>query len=83
MDVSKLIEKAGGPVELGGMLGVSRTTVLGWRKENTIPGNRVAQISAVLNIPPDELLPIVQAPRTAKCLPQELASPAASEAGNA
>lgn len=60
MDVQALIAKAGGTVALAGMLGVARTTVLDWRRTGLIPGNRIGQISAALDIPVDDLLPLVQ-----------------------
>lgn len=62
--VDALIERAGGPAKLGQMLGVARTTVLDWRRTKTIPGNRVPQISAVFGISADDLLGIVQRPRS-------------------
>lgn len=64
MNVSTLIDRAGGVVELAQRLSVARTTVLDWRRTGMIPGNRVAQISAAFSIPADDLLPIVQPPRT-------------------
>lgn len=62
--VEYVIAKGGGTVALSKLLGVARTTVLDWKRTNTIPGSRVAQISAALGIPADRLLTIVQGPRS-------------------
>jgi DNA-binding Xre family transcriptional regulator len=66
MDVQSLIEKAGGTVELANLLGVARTTVLDWKRDGLIPGSRLVQICAVLDVSPKELFPIVQPPRQSK-----------------
>jgi hypothetical protein len=67
ISVQDLIEMAGGSAHLlGQRLGVARTTVLDWRRLNAIPGSRIAQVSAEFSIPPADLLPLVQGPRTAK-----------------
>ena len=63
MDVQTIIEKAGGTAKLATRLKVARTTVLDWRRLGFIPGNRVAQISAELEIEPEALLPLVQPPK--------------------
>jgi hypothetical protein len=63
MDVQTLIEKAGGAAQLAARLNVARTTVLDWRRLGSIPGNRVSQISAELQMPADELLSLVQPPK--------------------
>jgi len=62
--VQSLILRAGGAVALSKRLGVARTTVLDWRRTGLIPGSRVAQIAVAFNIPADQLLPIVQGPRS-------------------
>lgn len=62
--VADLIETAGGPAKLGALLGVARTTVCGWQASGTIPGLRAAQIAIVLGIPADDLLPLIQGPRS-------------------
>jgi hypothetical protein len=62
MDIQTLFDKAGGATRLGLLIGVARTTVIGW-KQTGIPGNRVVQIGSALNIPSDELLKLVQPPR--------------------
>ena len=66
MDVQTLIDKAGSVVDLATRLSVARTTVLDWKRTNNIPGNRVAQISEELDIPADQLLPLVQPPKPAR-----------------
>lgn len=69
VDVAALIERAGGTVALSKRLGVARTTVLDWKRANTIPGSRVAQIAAEFGISADDLLPIVQGPRATSPIP--------------
>jgi hypothetical protein len=64
--VQALIDKAGGVVPLGKRLGVARTTVLDWKKNNLIPGSRIVQISQALDVPACDLLPIVQGPRSSR-----------------
>lgn len=56
MDVQTLIDMAGGAPELGTRLGVSRTTILGWKKSGNIPANRVAQISTAMGVPLSEVV---------------------------
>lgn len=63
MNVITLIERAGGVPQLAARLGISRPTVLGWRAAGFVPGSRIAQISAELDIEPGELLELVQRPR--------------------
>lgn len=60
MDVQTLIESAGGVLRLASIAGVARTTVLDWRKTEFIPGSRIAAISAALELPPEDLLALVQ-----------------------
>lgn len=59
MDVLSLISRAGGVVLLAQRLGVSRTTVLGWRKNGVVPGHRLGQIAAEFHIAPSKLLHLV------------------------
>ena len=63
MDVQTLIDQAGGAVELARRLGIARTTVLDWKRTGTIPGNRVAQIAKEMELPADDVLPLVAAPK--------------------
>jgi DNA-binding transcriptional regulator YdaS (Cro superfamily) len=66
MDIQTLIDKAGGTQKLADLLGVSRPTVLDWKRAGFIPGNRVAQISAALSIPVVVLIALVAAPVSRK-----------------
>jgi hypothetical protein len=66
ISVDDLIDMAGGIVPLSLRLGVARTTIHDWKRLGVVPGTRIAQISREMAVPPDRLLPIVQAPRTAK-----------------
>jgi hypothetical protein len=59
MDVLGLISRAGGVVLLAQRLGVSRTTVLGWRKSGVIPGHRLGQIAVEFHIAPGRLIKLV------------------------
>jgi hypothetical protein len=61
--IGQIIEKAGGAAKLAARLNVARTTVLDWKRLGSIPGNRVLQISAELQMPADELLSLVQPPK--------------------
>lgn len=63
MDVQTLIEAAGGLPELMAKLGVARTTVLDWKRTGNIPANRVAQISATLNLPLSEVVKLAPTPK--------------------
>jgi hypothetical protein len=73
MDIQALIEKAGGVPALGKRLGVARTTVLDWKRDGKIPGNRVAQIAAELKVDAGELLPLVRPAKAAAPEPAEAA----------
>lgn len=44
MDINKLINKVGSQTELAKLLGVKRTTVWLWKKNNEIPQSRIWQI---------------------------------------
>jgi hypothetical protein len=77
ISVQSLIALAGGPTALGRRLGCARTTVLDWRKANTIPGSRLAQISIEMGIPPGELLHLAQLPRRPPVVPRRRSSCAA------
>lgn len=70
MDVLKLIEIAGGHRKLAGLLGVSRTTVLGWRASGSIPAERAVQICRELGFDPHKVLPLVSATKPAKRPPR-------------
>ncbi len=65
MDVDFLIEKAGGRPQLQALLGVARTTILDWEKLGRIPANRVAQISAALDLPVKDVIALASPPRRA------------------
>ena len=65
MNVLQLIEIAGGPRKLAGLLGVSRTTVLGWRAAGSIPAERAVQICRELGFDPHKVLPLVLDPKPA------------------
>ena len=64
LTVAALIEQAGGVVQLARALGVSRTTVIGWRTAGAVPGSRIPQIAATFGIPADQLLSLIQGPRS-------------------
>ncbi len=66
MDVQTLIDAGGGVTKLAAKLGVSHSTVLDWKRGKTIPGNRVKQLSAVLDLPLDELVDLANLPRRKK-----------------
>jgi hypothetical protein len=66
LTVQGLIDSVGGAGKLAERLDCARTTVLDWRRTNTIPGSRIAQISGALGIPPALLLPLAQPPRRSR-----------------
>lgn len=59
MDVHTLIEKAGGAEKLAAIAGVSRQRVQDWKRDNTIPGNRVPAICDGLNIDANGLVHLI------------------------
>jgi hypothetical protein len=63
LTVQCLIDRAGGTIPLAERLACARTTILGWRRTNSIPGSRIAQISGKLGIPSARLLHLAQPPR--------------------
>ena len=65
MDIQTLIDRAGGLPQFMARIGVARTTVLGWKQRGTIPGNRVAQISAATGLPVAEVVKLTPPPRSA------------------
>lgn len=64
MNVQALIDAAGGVRPLGTRLGVARTTILDWKRTGFIPANRVAQISATLGLPLEDVVKLAPPPRT-------------------
>ena len=62
MDIQTLIEAAGGVVRLAAIAGVSRPTVLGWRKLGFIPAFRVPRISEALGLPRDKVWALAYEP---------------------
>jgi hypothetical protein len=63
LTVQCLIDRAGGAIKLAERLACARTTVLDWRRTNSIPGSRIAQISGEMGIPSARLLHLAQPPR--------------------
>jgi len=63
LTVQCLIDRAGGAIKLAERLACARTTILGWRRTNSIPGSRIAQISGEMGIPSARLLHLAQPPR--------------------
>lgn len=63
MDVQTLIKQAGGVGKMATKLGVSHSTICDWQRDRTLPISRLPQISAIFEVPIDELLPVATAPR--------------------
>lgn len=63
MDVQTLIDKAGGEPQFQALCKVARTTVLDWKRTGFLPANRIAQISAALNVPLEEVIKLAPPPR--------------------
>lgn len=68
LNVEALIQKAGGLPRLTALLGVARTTVLGWKQTGFIPANRVSQISDALELRLEDVAKLAQGPKTRKKL---------------
>jgi len=66
LTVQSLIDRAGGAIRLAERLDCARTTVLDWRRTNSLPGSRIAQISVEMGIPPAHLLHLAQPPRRSR-----------------
>lgn len=62
MTVQDLIDKAGGVSKLAAICRVSHSSVCDWNRDNLLPGRRVPQISAALEVPSSELMPLVRVP---------------------
>lgn len=56
MDIHTLIDLAGGEPKFRAICDVARTTVLDWKRTGQLPANRIAQISAALNVPLEDLI---------------------------
>lgn len=63
MDVQTLITRAGGVSKLADLVGVRHPTICEWKRLGHIPGNRVVQISLVLQLPIDEVSQLVRTPK--------------------
>lgn len=66
MDVQTLIDKAGGVTKFAVKMGVSHCSVLDWKRDNRLPGSRVAQVSAVLGVPLEDVASLASPPRQKK-----------------
>lgn len=64
MDVQSLIDQAGGVGKLATLLGVAHNTVCDWKRTGLIPGNRVAQVCARLNLPVENVLKLARPPKS-------------------
>lgn len=62
MTVQDLIRKAGGVGKLAALCRVHHSTVCDWKRSNFLPGHRVPQISAALNINAADLMVLVRLP---------------------
>lgn len=83
MNVQTLIDKAGGDREFRELCGVARTTVLDWKREGRIPANRVAEISAKLELPLSEVITLASTPRVKSPVRQSQTPDDAGMAGEA
>jgi len=69
MDIADLILKAGGRAQVQQLLGVARTTVIGWEKQNRIPAARVAQISETFGFRVEDVIKLASGPRAGEAAP--------------
>lgn len=60
MDVQTLVDRAGSVVKLADIAGVSRTTVLDWKRTGFLPGARIHRISKKLGIPLEQVARLVR-----------------------
>lgn len=58
--VADLIKRVGSNKRLAQVTGVRACTVAGWKAENHLPGRHLPKLCSELEIPPDELLPLVR-----------------------
>lgn len=67
MDVSTLLELAGGPKLFADKIGVEWSTVRGWKRDRVIPAKHIGRIHQVMGVPLADLLPVIGvAPRRPK-----------------
>lgn len=57
MDTASIIEAAGGPSKLAKALGLDHSSVIGWRKANRIPAERVKRVAEMTGIAPHVIRP--------------------------
>ena len=55
--IDEAIRAAGGPTKLAKAVGVDHSTVIGWRRANRVPAERVRAVSVASGIPPHALRP--------------------------
>jgi DNA-binding transcriptional regulator YdaS (Cro superfamily) len=65
MDVSEVIQLAGGVAKLADSVKVHHTSVIGWRNANRIPGGRVIDVERVTGIRREVLRPDLYPPSDA------------------
>jgi DNA-binding transcriptional regulator YdaS (Cro superfamily) len=64
--IERAISAAGGINALSRQIGVAHPTIIGWRRRDQIPAERVRAVSAATGIPPHQLRPdLFDAPATA------------------
>jgi DNA-binding transcriptional regulator YdaS (Cro superfamily) len=55
--IDEAIRAAGGPTKLAKAIGVDHSTVIGWRRANRIPAERVRAVAVASGIPAHQLRP--------------------------
>jgi len=65
--IAAAIEAVGGPTKLARAIGVDHSTVIGWRRANRLPAERVPAVASLSGIPKHELRPdLFDAPSPAR-----------------
>ena len=58
--LNKLIQACGGSSKFGASLGLKHNTISGWKTQGCIPAWRAQQISQVLRLPIEQILPLTR-----------------------
>ena len=79
MDTETLIRRTGGPSALGRRLGISHSSVIGWRKTGQVPAGHVARLEEMTGIPRHEIRPDLYPPPSPRAEATPAAEPARAE----
>lgn len=63
LTVDDIVDTAGGPQALAHRLGCGRTTIFDWKRSGRLPGTRLAQICAAMDLQPGDVIHLAAGPR--------------------